>query len=147
MTCLTHDLQVTLLMFGGGAPHTSTFKCGCVRILHVCPNVRDMCHMRPRQRCVVAYLQQTETNTPHSPWHPVVTTLTATTIKTSTKIDQQSVPLWTISERVLLTHATSMRVVQCTCCPNAMSARAFPCRPTSNLHESSPNKCVSCLAA
>ena len=41
----------------------------------------------------------------------------------------------------------AMCAVQCACCPNAMSARAFPCRPTSNLHESNPNECVSCLAA
>ena len=63
--------------------------------------------MRPRPLCVLAYLQQDETNTPYSLGHPLVTTLTATAIKKSTKIDQQSCPLWTIYECVLLTHATS----------------------------------------
>ena len=82
-------------------------SCQCVHILHVCPKVRYICHMRPRLLCVLAYLQQAETHTPHSPRHPLVNTLPTTTIKNSTKTDQQSGPPWTISERVLLTQATS----------------------------------------
>ena len=78
----------------------------CVHILHVCQKVQYICHIRPRPLCVLAYLQQADT-LPLAPGHPLVTTLTAITINNRKTIDQQSGPLWTIYEHVLLTRASS----------------------------------------
>ena len=39
----------------------------CVLILHVCPNAQNICHMRPRPLCALAYLQQVETKYPSLP--------------------------------------------------------------------------------